>query len=438
MRHGAIAVAAIAGLLAGACAAGPPEVARDDASLSPGASPSPEVVDHSVAECDELEPVTGPPPDGPPVDGPLDDDPEVAAAQRRRAELRLDSDAETTREVLDQLAETGRDPGEPMLIEEEGQINPPREVMDALQVYQESELDEADAGRWIDRDAGGVVTVAVTEDAEAHAERIAELEAVSEHDEPVEVVDVDHSTAELDEAKQRIRELMQADREAADPDGEPVAGAVMGSGRATSLNRISVYVLDDGDGSRRAELAEVVGDPELICVNVLPPPEPPEPADGVRPLAKVAGHDVGGPVHDRNGPVNDRVDFAELAVAFDADAGAQLWDAAVPADLPHASDVTDAGRHGNPDSVDWDQQALALWRSGQSGSCPETLVDVAVADNGTVEVAIDRDTGPGLGCQEDYNPYRMVLAIDRDHLPATDALPAELEGVPRGEVTTWP
>lgn len=50
---------------------------------------------------------------------------------------------------------------------------------------------------------------------------------------------------------------------------------------------------------------------------------------------------MGGPVHDRNGPVNDRVDFAELVVAFDADSGAQLWDAVVPDDLEQASDATE-------------------------------------------------------------------------------------------------
>lgn len=425
MRWGGVVVAAVVGLAVAACDAGPPEVAFDDPSPSPGAT------DHGVAECDELQPVTGPPPEMPPVDGPLADDAEVAAAQKRRAELRLPSDAETTHKVLDKLAEQGRDPGQPMLVEEESEINPPREVMEALRAYQQSELGAADGGRWIDRDAGGVVTVGVTEDAEVHAERIAELEAVTEHDEPVEVVEVDHSTAELEAAQDRSTELMQADRAAAGPDGQPQPGAVVRSGTSTTLNRVSIGMIDDGDGWRRAELAEAVGDPELICVDVVAPPEPPKAADGVQPLAKAAGHDV-------DGPVAERVDFAELAVAFDAEAGAQLWDAAVPDGLPQAEAVTEPGRHGQLDDVDWDQQALVLWRSGESGSCPEALVDVATTDDGTVEVATDRDTGPGMVCQEDYNPYRMLLAIDRDRLPNADELPAELDGVPRGQARTWP
>lgn len=63
---------------------------------------------------------------------------------------------------------------------------------------------------------------------------------------------------------------------------------------------------------------------------------------------------------------------------------------------------------------------------------------IATNDDGTVEVASDRDTGPGMGCTDDYNPYRMVVTVDRDRLPNADELPAELDGVPRGGARTWP
>jgi hypothetical protein len=102
---------------------------------------------------------------------------------------------------------------------------------------------------------------------------------------------------------------------------------------------------------------------------------------------------------------------------------------------PTAADLVEMRQMLN--DVDWDRQALVLWRSGESGSCPETLVDVDVVD-GAVRVATERDTGPNMACTDDYNPYRMVAAVDRDRLPDADALPADLDGVPDGQARAWP
>lgn len=424
MRHCRVATAAALALLAAACGEAP-DLALDE----PSSSPSPR--DHGVAACDDLDPLTDPPEESP-VDGPLADDPEVAAAQQRRAELRLDSDADTTRAVLDELEGDDRGgPGHPVLAEEEGEVNPPMEVVEAVAAYQRSEMADSAGGHWIDRDAGGVITVGVTEDAEAHAEAIAELDAVAAHDEHVEVVEVAHSSAELDAAQQRITEVMQADLAQLEGAGAPEPGMVVRSGRAADLNRVTVDMIDDEDGARRDELAEVAGDADLICVNMFEPPAPPEPADGVRPLAKAEGHDA-------DAPLDDTIDFAELAIAHDAEAGAQLWDAAVPDDLPAAEAWTDVGRHGGLDDVDWETEALVLWRSGESGSCPAALVSVDVAADGAVEVATDADSGPSRACTDDYNPYRMILAVDRDRLPGADALPADLDGTAGGEAVAWP
>ena len=42
-------------------------------------------------------------------------------------------------------------------------------------------------------------------------------------------------------------------------------------------------------------------------------------------------------------------------------------------------------------------------------------------------------------CTDDYNPYRVVLAVDRDRLPPVDELASvQLDSVPDGVVTIYP
>lgn len=78
---------------------------------------------------------------------------------------------------------------------------------------------------------------------------------------------------------------------------------------------------------------------------------------------------------------------------------------------------------------------MVVWSSGESGSCPEWLADIDHAD-GTI--TFERDRAGGL-CTDNYNPYRMVLAVDRDRLPPADELPsAPLDGVPDREVRIYP
>jgi hypothetical protein len=59
-----------------------------------------------------------------------------------------------------------------------------------------------------------------------------------------------------------------------------------------------------------------------------------------------------------------------------------------------------------------------------------------------VEVTRDEAVGPSGACTDDYNPYRMLLAVDRTRVPAAEVLPSEdVEGVPEGPgalVTTYP
>lgn len=115
---------------------------------------------------------------------------------------------------------------------------------------------------------------------------------------------------------------------------------------------------------------------------------------------------------------------AIVEVAYDQDAARAAWDATVPADLVERSgEPREAGRYGSLDDVDFEEQVLVVFSGGQSGACPSWLSDLAV-DGGTVEMSRGEHV-PGDGCTDDYNAYRLVLAVDREKLPASDRLPTE-------------
>jgi len=114
--------------------------------------------------------------------------------------------------------------------------------------------------------------------------------------------------------------------------------------------------------------------------------------------------------------------FAVLEVAYDAQTAQQMWDQNVPADLQERSgDPRDPGRYGSLSDVDFAQQAVALWSSGESGSCPGWISDIAV-DSGYVVVTEVDDSGLGGACTSDYNPYRVLVAVDRADLPASESV----------------
>ena len=116
--------------------------------------------------------------------------------------------------------------------------------------------------------------------------------------------------------------------------------------------------------------------------------------------------------------------FAIVEVAYDRDAARAAWDAVVPAGLVERSgEPREAGRYGSLDDVDFEEQVLVVFSGGQSGGCPGWLGDVS-ADDGQVLLA-ERRHMPGNGCTDDYNAYRLVLAVDREKLPAADRLPTE-------------
>lgn len=129
--------------------------------------------------------------------------------------------------------------------------------------------------------------------------------------------------------------------------------------------------------------------------------------------------------------------FAVIEIAYDRKTAERSWQDNVPDDLERRDDEQPAepGLYGDLDDIDFDRQAVIVWSSGESGSCPGWLADIDTRD-GTVHVERDATQQE---CTDDYNPYRMVLAVDRDRLPESSDLPHErIEGVPDGEIRRYP
>lgn len=125
-----------------------------------------------------------------------------------------------------------------------------------------------------------------------------------------------------------------------------------------------------------------------------------------------------------------------LRVAVDRATADTLWDALEADNLEAVSDPAERGRHGQLGDVDFDGQAVVLWRGGESGSCPERLDGIATQDDGVVEVTLSRSL-LAVACTDDYRPYAVLAAADRQALP--EALPARGRAVgPGDQHTTFP
>lgn len=137
--------------------------------------------------------------------------------------------------------------------------------------------------------------------------------------------------------------------------------------------------------------------------------------------------------------------FAIVEIAFDEETAHRMWEDNVPQDLrERAGDPERPGLYGDLDGVDFDTEVVVVWSSGESSSCPGWLAAIQTDAAGTVRVERDDTSGMFGACTEDYNPYRMILAVDRERLPAPDMLPsADVTGVPDapgagGLVTAYP
>lgn len=116
--------------------------------------------------------------------------------------------------------------------------------------------------------------------------------------------------------------------------------------------------------------------------------------------------------------------FGVLEIAYDRETADRAWQENVPGDLPERDgQPAEPGRYGDLGSVDFDTHAIVVWSSGQSGSCPGWLADIRTGADGTVELETGVDMRGGNACTDDYQPYRMLLAVERDRLPGPDQLP---------------
>ncbi len=293
--------------------------------------------------------------------------------------------------------------------------DPGDEVRAELQQWAGSEHSDVFAGMWLDPDAGGQLIVAFSDDARSLGDEVHER-----FSDAIAVVEVEHSTAELAAVQQEVSEEM----------GEPEGpGAIVATGQRLQYNRVSVDVIG-GDEDALVELSERHGS-DRICLTVLEPSEPMDLDGPVRPLAKVQGwrddlaDDIASP-------------FALVEIAYDQQGAEQAWADNVPGDLqPAHGNEGGHGLYGGLDELDIDEQALLVWSSGESGSCPGWLDEIDIADDGTVR--LQRGQAGAGACTDDYNPYRMILAVDRQRLPEAAELPTtNVTGVPDGRVSAYP
>lgn len=281
-----------------------------------------------------------------------------------------------------------------------------------IEAWAQREAPDSFAGVWVDQELGGYA-VAFADEVERYAAEV--REAV---DPGLAVAEANHSYAELRAIQDRLgQQQMGSDRE---------PGAIWSSGTHVMINRVTVGIFDPDD-DRLAELSDEYG-ATAICFEIDEAPSPP--AAGIETLAKATGWRDG--LADELGMA-----FAVFEVAYDRETAEAAWRDSVPGDLDVLSDAmpAEAGVYGDLDDVDFEQQAVVVWSSGESGSCPEWLAGIEHA-SGTIMVEAE---GPVGDCTSDYNPYRLVLVVDRERLPAVEELAAaQLEGVPDGVVRIYP
>lgn len=126
--------------------------------------------------------------------------------------------------------------------------------------------------------------------------------------------------------------------------------------------------------------------------------------------------------------------FMVIEIAEDDDTAMRAWGDNVPVSLPAADgDPVEPGVYGALEDVDVTRQALVVVSSGGSSSCPPWVTDLATFED-RVEVTLARD-GAATACTDDFHPYRLLLAVDRDRLPRAEALPVERIDVPSDNLT---
>ena len=283
-----------------------------------------------------------------------------------------------------------------------------------VEQWVQQEAADSFAGIWVN-ELDGIPVLAFADDVERYRREV--------HDRfhpEITVLEAENSLAELRDVQARIDEE-QANREDAEP------GVVTSARVQVATNRVRVSI-DDPSRERLAELSETYG-ASTICFEI---PNVPEPLpDGLEALAKAEGW---------RGNLQQTVSAGTLIeIAYDRDTAERAWRENVPEGLEERRDAllpADPGLYGDLDQVDFDQQALIVWSAGESGSCPGWLANI---DTIVGVVHTERGHVGGPQCTDDWAPYRMLLAIDRDRLPQPDDLPQDrIEPFRGGYVSTYP
>lgn len=128
------------------------------------------------------------------------------------------------------------------------------------------------------------------------------------------------------------------------------------------------------------------------------------------------------------------VGFLLLEVAHDEGTALRVWTDNVPSELPadEGDPPTASGAYRSLDDVDFARQVVVVVSSGGSSACPPWVRDIRIVGD-RVEVHLAREDAQA--CTDDFQPYRLVLAVDRDRLPDLDALPVERVDVPSDNLT---
>ena len=137
-------------------------------------------------------------------------------------------------------------------------LNANDDVMDVVLAYRK-ETPESHGGLWIDRDNGGAIVLAVTDDPESHRQvlqdRLSGLGAA------IDVIQVEFTKAELLEIQDRLGQYMGYEF------------GLLSTAASDSLNRVSLDFYDPPEGT--FELFAEFVDPDAVCINVIYSPEPP-------------------------------------------------------------------------------------------------------------------------------------------------------------------
>lgn len=155
---------------------------------------------HPLRRCDEMTDITT----EPVVDGPLDDDADVAEAQRGRAGFGLPSDRATTRALVDD-PDADRSFGFPMTAAEHNAVmaRNAMEVTGDIQGAYAAEHADTFGVLVLDQADGGTLVVGVTDDLEGHRARLGERHP----DVALRVVQVAATERELRAAQEALRPL---------------------------------------------------------------------------------------------------------------------------------------------------------------------------------------------------------------------------------------